>query len=396
MSRPYHLKSQRALSLALRASIALYAVLFLGLGFLIGPYDYDHLSSYYDIAAKFWLHSGGVPHFNPYLCGGRTLGGDPQVPIFHPLVALTLIFGPTWIIKAEMVAQLAAGTWGLVRCLKLWNLERERIVWAVFLFLVGGSTFSRFLVGHVTTGFFLLFPLLLYFSYRLQPASTGSRKLFFWYTLALSYCTLYKPNFVVYGLPILACEATLRSLLIRNLRPLWMLGLGMGVAGLVNAASILPAWNYFSSFPRLDDHATKYIPFKTLIASLILPLRTFPNGWYGPVFLQRHEYTVCLGPAALWFAVRGLRDFRKFSPELISLVLTGALFALVGLGSPDMGISIFPYGWLRPWWPGFSSIRVPVRFWFATYLALIVLSARGFSFPRRKLADWGLVVGGVL
>ncbi len=87
----------RILQIALGVIIACYAIHFLVLGFLIGPFDYNHLSSYYELAWRFWRGPGGLPQYNPYLCGGRTLGGDPQIPVFHPLILLIPLIGPTWL-----------------------------------------------------------------------------------------------------------------------------------------------------------------------------------------------------------------------------------------------------------------------------------------------------------
>ena len=57
----------RYLKFGLGALGLLYVVNFLLLGFEIGPFDYDHLSGYYELAFRFW-QQGEFPGFNPYLC----------------------------------------------------------------------------------------------------------------------------------------------------------------------------------------------------------------------------------------------------------------------------------------------------------------------------------------
>ena len=105
------------LKLSLAIVIGTYVVNFAVFGDRIGPFDYDHLSSYYELAWRYWISSPGVPQYNPYFCGGRTLGGDPQVPLFHPGVLLVPLLGPTRVIKLELLMQLALGVYGLLGCL---------------------------------------------------------------------------------------------------------------------------------------------------------------------------------------------------------------------------------------------------------------------------------------
>ena len=176
---------EKALKVALAILVFTYLVNFIFLGFFIGPFDYDHLSAYYELAWRFWVQSPGLPHFNPFLCGGRTLGGDPQIPIFHPLVIFIPILGATWTIKLELLAQIFLGTWGLHRWLLNWKVERTGCLWGVFLFLSGGGVVAKALVGHVTLGSYLLLPLFFLLSYRLAEKERDFSKreifLFMWY-----------------------------------------------------------------------------------------------------------------------------------------------------------------------------------------------------------------------
>jgi hypothetical protein len=200
----------RILKGALVALAAVYLVNFFLLAFLIGPFDYDHLSGYYELAWRFWRAAPGWPGFNPFLCGGRTLGGDPQLPLFHPFVLLVPLLGPTVVIKWEMLLQLGLGLWGLSGCLRRVGVSSEGWGWGLFVYAAGGAVITRFMVGHFTLGFYFLYPLFLSLSYRLSDPDCHFRLRVAYWTLFL-YSSLYKPNFLIYGVPPLLVECAFRA-----------------------------------------------------------------------------------------------------------------------------------------------------------------------------------------
>lgn len=370
---------------------ALYVFHFGVLGFLIGPYDYNHLSAYYDLAVRFWRESPGLPHYDPFFCGGRTLGGDPQIPIFHPLILVsTFLFGPSVTVKGEMLAQLALGAWALNRWLTLWKVSPEGRLWGGTLFLGGGFTVARFMVGHVTLGFYFLFPVYFLLSYQACATKRFVKSPSFWLTaLLFTYCSLYKPNFLIYAAPTLLFEAVLRSILTKSFRPIVLFLWAAAVGTLACGVTLLPSRDYFAHFPRTPEAIFRSSPFWSFLANLLLPLKTVPKFLYGSNFMMRHEYSVFLGPVGLWFAWKSRKAFGTEAASKLSLMGFGAFCALLGQGYTE---NIFtPFHWFVGWWPGFASIRVPVRFWFGTYLALIVFSAVGFSWPKKRWSR-GLVV----
>jgi hypothetical protein len=381
---------------SLRWVVALYVVNFFFLGWLIGGFDYDHLSAYYELAWRFWQTSPSLPQFNPYLCGGRTLGGDPQIPIFHPLVFFIGLLGPAWILKIEMLCQIALGAVGLWGVLGRLGAEREGRLWGMLLFLAGGGVVARFMVGHVTLGFYFLLPLFFLFSYQISDRSPSIKSLF-WYFLLFGYAGLYKPNFLIYLLPPLAVEHFFRTIWERKPRLFFYFCVGIGMCALVNAVVYLPAFRYFSDFPRPDDLPFKPIPLYTALANFLLPLKAIPKLLYGPVFLQRHEYNYFLGPVALWFALLGMRQKTERRAERAGLLLFLMLSLWLGLGSPGPGLQLDrPFTWFAAFWPGFQSIRVPPRFWFGAFFALVVFSSLGFRRPQGRWQAMALVVVGLL
>jgi dephospho-CoA kinase len=387
----------RPLAVALGCLAALYLV---NIGLLctwLGPFDYNHLSTYYELAWRFWTDSPGWPQFNPYFCGGRTLGGDPQVPLFSPIVAFIGLLGPVWTLKWEMLAQLAVGTVALWIWLTRWNVDEAGRCWAALLFAGGGFVVARFMVGHVTLGFYFLTPAYFLLSYRLcDPRERNQLHSGFWLAVLFVYCSLYKPNFLIYAVPPLVVEALLRSTLSRSLRPISVLVMAVAVGGLANAISLLPAADYFALFPREKGAPAKQIPLTTFFASVLLPLKALPQSWYGPDFMQRHEYSVFLGPVAIYFFGRGFARLRTLRAEKLALLGFGIFSVFLGLGSPGHFSILSPASWFEGWWPGFSSIRAPVRFWFGAYLCLVVFSAIGFTWPRNRMRQALIVVVGIL
>lgn len=391
----------RLFEIALWVMAGIYALNFLVLAFLIGPFDYDHLSGYYELAWRFWATGGGIPQFDPYLCGGRTLGGDPQLPIYSPLVLLVPVLGPTVLIKWEIAAQLFAGTVGLWRWLARLGLDRERRLWATLLYVSGGGVAAKFLVGHVTLGFYLLYPLFFHLSYRLaETPGKESHRLRVAYWVLFIYSGLYKPNFLIYGAPPLFLEAAIRAWLTRRPRVLVELCVALGACGLVNAMSLLPAWKYFHDFPRTDGSAPQLVAPYSFFASLLLPLKAIPKAFYGPGFLQRHEYSIFLGPVAVgcaWPGFRRLLAAPATRATAISLAVFLVFSAWIGLGCPSYDLSVFfPYTWLHKVWPGFQSIRVPTRFWYGVYLALIVFAGAGLPRLDSRGKRWAFFALGAL
>ncbi len=375
---------------------ALYVFHFGVLGFLVGPYDYNHLSAYYEMAVRFWMQSPGIPHYNPFFCGGRTLGGDPQIPVFHPLILVsTFLFGPSVTVKGELLLQLGLGAWALNRWLTLWKVSPSGRTWGSLLFLGGGFTVARFMVGHVTLGFYFLFPVYFLLSYQATASRRWSKSPSFWLLpILFIYCGLYKPNFLIYAAPTLLFEALLRSLLSKSIRPIGLFCWAAAVGTLACGATLIPSRDYFAHFPRVYDAVFKSSPFSALVANLFFPLKTVPKAWYGSDFMMRHEYSVFLGPVALWFAWKSKSDFWRDAGPKLSLAGFAVFCAFLGQGYTEN--TLYPFHWFSGWWPGFASIRVPVRFWFGTYLALIVFSAMGFSWPEKRWRQALVVVLGVL
>ncbi len=353
-----------------------YLLLFGVLGFLVGGNDFDHLASYYEIALRFWKTQSGLPHFNPYLCGGRTLGGDPQIPIFHPFLFFAFLVGSAWWVKLEMLLQLALGTYGLTKLIKRLGGNETSALWGIFLFLSCGAVVNRFMVGHVTLGFFFLFPLIWEFSFALTEK--WELRLFTLWALLLAYCGLYKPNFFIIGVPILLIEGFFRTLLTKNIRPLLHLALAIGLAGAIDAVSILPAWKYFHDFPRLSQAGPHGTSFLTALLNFLVPAHTLPAIAYDGPSRARHEYNYFLGIIPILIAFR-----KKTIPALYSFCAMGVFCLMLGLGSSHFD-SLSPYNHFRRIWPGAESIRIVFRFWTGTAFSLILLSALAIQWPQKR------------
>jgi len=363
---------------------AVYGIFFFVLGPWVGPHDFNHLSGYYELAWRFWKTQNGLPGFNPFLCGGRTLAGDPQIPIYHPFTFLVGWLGPTVVLRWEMLGQIALGAWGMNRLLKYFELPEASRVWGVLVFVAGGGVLARFEVGHVTLGFLSLFPLFLFLSYEIGAGRNVARN-FCWYVLLFVYSGLYKPNFFAYAVPLLGVEVIARAAFQRRLSVIAAFAAAVGLAAGVDAISLLPAADYFARFPRTSAAEAKWTWPWAFLANVLMPLRTIPKAWYGLAPIQRHEYNIFVGPIALLFAGLALKT-RPWRPEVRALVVWAAISAFLGLGTSDLDFHFYsPYSWLAATWPGFATLRVPTRLWFGAFTAFAILSAIGF----RNLT-WGM------
>lgn len=389
-----NITTEKSLRLALFLVVGAYCLHFLILGFLVSPWDYDHLAGYYETAWRFWKTGGGLPHYNPYQCGGRSLGGDPQNFIFSPWTAFVPILGAMWVIKIQMLFELALGLWGLQRLFHRFQFATTEQIAGYFFFLSGGAVVSRFVAGHVTLGFYFLYPLLLALSFQIKKSGDLKSLSFLGYLFLFVYAGNYKPNFYIYGLLPLALEVFFRCVLTRSFFPLLPFTLATLASVGVNAIYLLPSQRYFADFPRHDFDEWLPIPLSTYFFNLLMPLRTLPNHWYGPRFLQRHEYNLFLGPILLWLAYRGAGVFRRTERNLFfSLLFASLLCLLIGLGGESPSFSLaYPYTWFWSWWPGFQSIRVPTRFWILSAFFLTLLAAKGagtlHSQNSRRLFFW--------
>jgi dephospho-CoA kinase len=325
------------------------------------------------------------------------LGADPQIPVFHPLVFAVGLLGPVWTLKWEMLAQLTLGLWALNNWLKRWHVDETGRLWGLLLFAGGGFTVAHFMVGHVTLGFYPLLPLYFLLSHRLCDRRELDRRLpSAFFLVFFLYCTLYKPNFLIYAAPPLFIEALCRSWLMKSFRPLLLLIAGTAAGALVSAVSLLPASQYFAEFPRVYDATTKHTPVYSLIANVLLPLKAIPAAWYGTDFMQRHEYSVFLGPLAVFFAFCAMRRRNPRQNEAYALVAYILSSAWLGFGADSQENFPSLYALLQPIWPGFSSIRVPVRFWYGVFLGIAVFSAVGLKWPTHRGKQAVVWIFGVL
>jgi hypothetical protein len=380
----------KPLSIALLIAAIVYVINFGLLGFLIGPFDYNHLSGYYELAWRFWRTAPGLPEYNPFLCGGRTLGGDPQLPIFHPLILLVPILGPTWVIKLEMLAQITLGGLALWYWLPQLGAKPPGRLWGTFAFVTGGAVVTRFLVGHVTLGFYFLTPAFFYLSYQLVENPRRSR-VWAMYLGLFAYCGLYKPNFIIYFLPPLMIEHAARALLTK--RPGVLLrGLAASFFCLaITAVSWWPAFRYFSDHPRADAVPFNGTPLYALFVNLLMPLKGIPYTFYGALsWMPRHEYNLFIGPLGVVLAGIGLyRVYRSSATPhrsaLTALLVFSVISAWMGMGFPGASVHSEFQQKLFKLWPGFNSIRIPPRFWFGVYLSAIVFSALGWWLPARAV-----------
>lgn len=374
-------------------TVAAYAIFFVVLSPRVGKEDHDLFSTYYELAWRFWRSGGLWAHYNPFLCGGRSLAADTQIPIYSPIPFLSGLLGPLVVLRLEMLLQLILGVWGVRECSRYWKASANGQLWACLVYAAGGGIVTRYFVGHTTLACFHLLPLFTALSYRISDVKTEKRRLqIFFYYLSFIYAAHYKPHFFIFGLPLILIETFSRSLLEKKPMVLGHLIIGCIWALGINFVHYFPAQQYFTLFPREDGTAPARTPLYTLFLNLLFPMRTIPNDWYGPGTILHHEFSVFVGPVALYFAWRALRAFKDFpeKSKVVSVLVLLFFSIFIGVGRSSTERSLFePFTWFVGLWPGFSTVRVPVRFWFGAYFALILLSGLGFyekESPKYRIA----------
>ena len=105
---------------------------------VIGVADFDQFATFNQIAL--WWHALGDYRvaWDPFLCGGATLVGTPQVPLFHPNMLLYRLLGPVNGLGASFLPWMLGGFWGMWKLAQQYGLRRIPAAWIATAFVVNG------------------------------------------------------------------------------------------------------------------------------------------------------------------------------------------------------------------------------------------------------------------
>jgi hypothetical protein len=343
------------------------------------PQDWDQMLMYHAIPVDTLLRYHQLPLWNPFMCGGMPMLGNPQSRFLSPFLPLSLLFGPVVGIHLEIPLHLAlafAGGYVLARCL---GLSRTAAL-ATAAFFPACSAFTlHFAAGH--DGFFscayLPWLLACYWTSvqkrRLWPAACGGIVL----ALMIGEGSTYPAPHAAIWLAVLAAALAISR---RNLFPL-SAGALLGAVGLsLSATKLLPMLSLMRQYPRQIDSPEIVNP-GALIAALFSRNQDFFRTPPGPhLYWMWHEYGAYLGPIAFGLALVGtVTGWRRVWPfaliGAVALCFVGGDFAQ-GWPSPWTGLS--PWGLLRRV-PPFTAQHCPSRFLFELAFSASVLAGFGIA-----------------
>ncbi len=351
----------------------------------IGSGDWDQSISWAQIAV--WWHQRGAYSvtWNPFLCGGYPLFGNPQIPIYHPSLPLLWIFGPVVGVKVAILLWMSLGFYSFSRLMKHLGFEARSsslfsLLWVLNGFFVAhlGQLHFHYICFFLVPAFFLIV--------RLWIETKQLRYLVLFVALVL-FSSLNSYSFLAYFLPFipvyLLLELYFRKIEWRNFFRItapFILSLAFAVA--LMAFYLIPVARYLREFPR-----TTPLYFENpleLVTYLFFPGKLFKGKTFG------WEYQIFIGPVLFYFLILGLKKLKQLPVSVRPLLALATLSCLLAMGSfRDVG-SPLPslLDLARDFVPGFSNIRTSSRFLILALPAILVVA--GWQWDLRGISRQSL------
>lgn len=362
---------------------------------LVGSSDFDQFATFTQIAL--WWHELGDPSvtWNPFLCGGATLVGNPQIPLLHPHILIYAGLGPVNGLGAAFVPWALVGYFGMRALARDVGVPAGAATAVGVAWPLGGFFVAHIGSMHATFFAFWALPALAWMHRRIAREGVG------WtlatYPLAIAILAAYNLQFIVYGLPFVGLHALLE--ITRAAPPRVAAGrlalyavaaaLGLGMTGV----SLLPALAWARDFPRLTP--PQFVNPLDLIQMIVSPvaLVSFPRDH------RAHEYMLTLGPGLVFFAIVALVRGDARRSALRPVLVTGAVAFLTAVGSLEAigGPPVAPLDLARRFLPGFGAVRAPARFLVFGLIPILLLAGFGWArwvgdASRRRVLAWGFAV----
>lgn len=344
---------------------------------LWGIWDWDLQESLLEAARLSIVEHGQLPLWNPFLGGGSTLVGHPLGRTFNPSFLPVLLFGTIPGVKVAILLYLALGQWGMLRLCRAQGLRWIASVLGAVVFSFGGCFAQHLSHGHFEWLAYSWLPWIVCSLERAAEPTSRSVRTTLAGGLFLALCFLdggpyqccFVPLFLVLYAVILAVKQ-------RSARPLLVCaaigGVGVGFA----AIQIVPVVETVLAFPRPTPEVVNYrgMPYEPGLGQMLYQgylsraQAHDPKQWM-PFVINVGSY---VGPLPLLLAVLALaRDRSRAWP----IGAAGLLSACIAF-SAALPVDVWP--WLHRL-PGFSSLKMPVRFNLFVLLALAILAARGLD-----------------
>jgi hypothetical protein len=348
-----------------------------------GIWDWDFYQCLFEAARISIVEHHQLPLWNPYLNGGFTLVGHPQVRAFNPSFGLVLAFGTVYGIKVSVLIYLLIAQWGAYLFARAEQLSRPAAFVAALVFSLSGWYSQHIAHGHAPWLGFAWTPFVAAAlarsesEIRLRTLALGGVAYGFTLLDGGPYAVGFPPLFLGFYGAMLAIRS-------RTLRPI-VAGVAMGLLGAAIAGiQLAPILETFLAYPR-------------------------ETGAVNPFY-----YTESPDPSWTWMLLQGLlspeqgHDMQRWMPYVINigsyvgwipLMLAAAAPALVWRRAWPIALTAFVSVWIflgpaaqiNLWsilhqLPILGSLQAPTRFNVFMLLAIGILAGHRLDALLRLVA----------
>ncbi|MFH1126401.1 MAG: hypothetical protein V1703_04700 [Candidatus Altiarchaeota archaeon] len=315
-----------------------------------GDWDAFYSLNYAPLTSFLDYHQ--LPLWNPYMCGGMTSIGDPEVSFYSPQVIPLLLFGLTAGIRLNILLHLTLALFGMWLLGKHFGLSGYSRLFPCFVYSLSSVYFKHMWEGHYTWLAHAWIPFVFYFF--LEGLSDWKKLVFsgFFASLILFSGNI---NYLGYSLLLLGFYAIIETLRVkedfkgplevkRKLKPILSFLFVLIVFTLISAVKLVPLIEHYEYSPRLTAGDVS-LTFGELLTSLT----------DSEIGSKWHESNAYIGVLALSIIVLGiLLKWRSDFP----LLLLGVLFVLAYLNN----LSPLPlWAYIQTHLPLYNSLRMIPR-----------------------------------
>ena len=354
-----------------------------------GIWDWDLQESLLEAARVSIVEYGQLPLWNPFLGGGSTLVGHPLGRTFNPSFLPVLLLGTIPGIKVAILLYLGVAQWGMLRLCRAQGLGWSAAVLGAALFSFGGCFAQHLTHGHFEWLAYAWLPWIVCSLERVaaprprgaDPSRASTAGATAVSTLSgglfLALCFLDGGPYHYCFVPLfLVLYAVILSAQHRSPRPLFVCAAIGGVGAGLAAIQIVPVVETVLVYPRPTPQVVNYARMPSepslgqmLVQGYLSRAQAHDPAKWMPFVLNVGSY---VGPLPLLLAVLALVGDRARAWPIAAV---GLLSACIAFSAP---LPVDVWSFLHRL-PGFSSLKVPVRFNLFVLMALSVLAARGLD-----------------
>lgn len=344
--------------------------------------DWDHFLTLHWVQYETVRQYGQVPLWNPYVCGGIPMLGNPQSRWLTPFFLLHLLSGPELALQLEIIAHLGIGWVGALLLGRVVGLSWLASVAPATVFTGCSYLYLHLAEGHVTWLVYAYMPGIMAAAASNRPVLAGVGL-----ALAIGEGGVYPVPHTVLALAVLALH---RGIAERSVRPFTNLGVTVLMAACVGAPKLLLMQPLLAQFPRIIQ-PTEAVSLELVARALLDPNQGLGTSVPGGHPYGFQEYGAYVGAIPLVLAVWGMFAAGRRTIPWVLLLGVGLALSLGGtLGGPYS-----PWALLHQL-PILASLRIPSRLLLLTVLAVGMLAGFGIDRLMARRAGWRMAMAVVL